>query len=261
MQTTKFWFLPLAVLAAVLTFSFDDAPHPLPAAPDLVVIDPGHGGKDPGAIGVTKSYEKTIALGISKKVADLINKNVNGMNAHLTRSDDRFLGLYERAKIANDKDAALFISIHCNSSSNQTANGSETFAMGLHKTAGNLELMKRENSSILLEEDHHEKYDGFDPKSEEATIIFKLQQHAYLKQSLHLAGHVEKQMKLQTKRVSRGVKQAGFLVLWKTTMPSVLVEAGFLSHANEEKFLKSEAGQDHVAKAIYRAILDYRAEL
>jgi N-acetylmuramoyl-L-alanine amidase len=132
--------------------------------------------------------------------------------------------------------------------------------MGLHKTDANLNVMKRENSTILMEDNHQEKYNGFDPKSEEALIMFKLQQHAYLKQSLALAKRIEGKFKENTKRVSRGVKQAGFLVLWKTSMPSVLVECGFISNPSDEKFLSSEEGQNHLAQSIYEAVKEYREQ-
>ena len=184
----KILLLPVIALVWLSTNAFDWRYNPdATQGVDLVMIDPGHGGKDPGAISPTKYYEKTCALNISKEVARLINVNKNGMNADMTRSDDRFVGLYDRAKIANKKDAALFVSVHANSAPSRSANGTETFAMGMHKNDANLEVMKRENSVILMEDNHEEKYNGFDPKSEEATIVFKLQQHAYVKQSLALA--------------------------------------------------------------------------
>lgn len=255
----KILLLPVILVVWLSTNAFDWRYQPdAQLGVDLVMIDPGHGGKDPGAIGLSKVYEKTVALNISKEIARLINVNKNGMNAALTREDDRFVGLYDRAKLANQKNAALFLSIHANSAPNGSANGTETFAMGMHKNDANLEVMKRENSVILMEENHKEKYDGFDPTCEEATIIFKLQQHAYVKQSLSLARLVEDQFKMDVKRVSRGVKQAGFLVLWKTKMPSVLVEAGFLSNRADETFLKSAEGQRAMAAAIYRAVYKYK---
>ncbi len=226
---------------------------------DLIVLDAGHGGKDPGTHG-RSAREKDVALKVVLLVEKRLKENQTtvGIRPLLTRRSDVFIDLAERAAIANRNKADAFISVHCNANPNRTVNGSETYAMGLHKEDDNLTVMK-ENSSILLEEDHEQKYDGFDPNSPEAYIIFSLMQNAYLKQSLQLAGNVERNFKSLTKRPSRGVKQAGFLVLWRSSMPSVLIEIGFLSHSAEERFLASAAGQQFVADAIYRAIKEYKS--
>ncbi len=225
--------------------------------PALVVIDPGHGGKDPGASG--KAYkEKDITLAVSLKLADLLKKDPL-FQVQLTRSTDTFVELATRADIANKAHAKFFISVHCNANPKKDIHGSETYALGEHKSQENLSVVMRENSAILLEENYQRTYDGFDPNSEEAYIIFSLMQHAFLKQSLRLAKKIEDQLTEKTKRPSRGVKQAGFLVLWRTSMPAVLCEIGFISNAQEEKFLASEAGQTYIAQAIHEALRSYVA--
>ncbi|HAN19741.1 MAG: hypothetical protein A2X13_12220 [Bacteroidetes bacterium GWC2_33_15] len=222
-----------------------------------LVIDPGHGGKDEGAPG-KHSKEKDIALSISLKLGKLIEENLPEVNLIYTRKTDVFVPLDERADIANKNKANLFISIHLNSNKNTEAYGTETYAMGLHVTNGNLEVAKIENSAILYEEDYSTKYEGFDPNSSESYIIFTFLQNTFLEQSLNYASFIQNQFETRALRKSRGVKQAGFLVLWKTTMPSVLVEAGFLSNPNEEKFLMSDEGQDYIASAIFRAFKEYK---
>jgi len=225
---------------------------------DLIVIDPGHGGKDPGAIGAV-AYEKTVALQVSLKVKEKFSGS--GIKIMMTRADDSFVGLYERAEMANTNKADLFISIHCNANTNKSAYGTETFAVGVHKEDAQLDVMIKENSSILLEKNYQEKYDNFDPKSAESYIMFQLLQHAYLTQSLQLAKKIETNYANQAKRHSRGVRQAGFLVLWKTSMPSVLTEIGFISNPTEEKFLVSGEGQEHIASCIYKACIQYKNEV
>lgn len=248
----------LATLAlALLSFSFRFGPQGTQGSVTYVVIDPGHGGRDPGALGKIK-HEKDLTLRLSLAVEKLIKKNAPHVKIELTRRTDKFVRLADRAEVANKHGADLFISIHYNAANSSAAHGTETFAMGTHKNDGQLDVMIRENSAILLEENHEETYNGFDPTSEEATIIFKLQQHAFLKQSLQLAALIEDQMKAQTKRSSRGVKQAGFLVLWRTTMPAVLFEGGFISNAAEEKFVNSAEGLRAQSMALYRAIMQYR---
>jgi len=225
--------------------------------PMLVVIDPGHGGKDPGASG--RLYkEKDITLAIAKQLAALLEKDPT-FKPVLTREDDRFVELAKRADTANKLKAQFFISIHCNANPKRDATGSETYAMGEHKTGDNLSVVMRENAVILLEDKHEETYEGFDPNSEEAYIIFSLLQHAYLKQSLRLAKKIEDVMMQTTKRPSRGVRQAGFLVLWRTGMPSVLCEVGFITNPQEEKYIGSPEGQAAIAKAIHEALKGYVA--
>lgn len=178
-----------------------------------------------------------------------------------TRKDDTFISLENRANIANKNNADLFISIHCNADPQRRAYGTETYVMGPHKTANNLDVAKRENAVILMEEDYEENYEGFDPNSPESHILFTLYQNAYIGNSLKLASNIETQFEERVGRNSRGVKQAGFIVLWKTSMPSVLVETGFISHAKEEKFLNDELGQTYIASGIYRAFRDYKEDI
>ena len=226
----------------------------------IVVLDPGHGGKDTGAIG-QKSNEKDIVLAIALKVGSYIQQNLPDVQVIYTRDKDVFIPLDERANIANKNNADLFVSIHANSNRSKIPYGTETYAMGLHKTQGNLEVARKENSVIVYEEDYHTKYEGFDPNSAESYIIFSLMQNTYLSQSLELASYVQNQFHEKARRKDRGVKQAGFLVLWHTSMPSILVETGFVSHEEEEDYLISPQGQDFLASAIYRAIKQYFAEL
>jgi N-acetylmuramoyl-L-alanine amidase len=227
---------------------------------DVVVIDAGHGGKDQGTHG-KKALEKDVALKIALKVGHYIEKNIPGVKIIYTRKDDRYLALDERADIANKNKADLFICIHANSLPGSKAHGTETYVMGLHKDNSNFELAKRENSVILMDENYKERYEGFDPNSPESYILFSLTQSAYQESSLLFAQKVEDQFKQKAGRVSRGVKQAGFVVLWRTTMPSVLIETGFLSQLDEEQFLATEKGQDLIASGIYRAFKEYKSEV
>lgn len=224
-----------------------------------VVIDAGHGGHDAGCHG-TSAYEKHVTLAVALKLGALIEKNLPGTKVVYTRKTDEFIELHERANIANHANADLFISIHCNANKNTAAFGTESWTMGLHKTEGNLEVAKRENSAILHEKDYLEKYDGFDPNSPEAYIVFSLNQNAFINQSLLLASKIESEFQ-EDKRSSRGVKQAGFLVLWRTVMPSVLIETGFLTNKTEEKYLASEAGQNECARSVFDAVLTYKSKM
>ncbi len=226
-----------------------------------VVIDAGHGGKDPGAIGFSKSYEKDITLSVSLKLGELIKKEFPDVKVIYTRNKDVFVELQERAAIANKHNADLFISIHCNANNDRSAYGTEVYCLGLHRTEANLEVAKRENSVILMEDNYVEKYDGFDPTAPEAHIIFSLFQYAFLNQSISLASKIDHHFHHTIKRKSRGVKQAGFLVLYKTTMPGVLIELGFISNKEEEAFLKSTDGQDKVAMSLLKAFADYKKEM
>jgi N-acetylmuramoyl-L-alanine amidase len=227
---------------------------------DVVVIDAGHGGKDHGTSG-KYIKEKELALKIALKLGSYIEKNVPGVKVIYTRKDDHYLPLDERADIANKNKADLFICIHANANPNNQAFGTETYVMGLHKDENNLTVAKRENSVILLDENYEERYEGFDPNSPESYILFTLTQSAYQTSSLSFAKKVEDQFRKKVGRVSRGVKQAGFLVLWQTTMPSVLIETGFLSNSTEEKFLSTDEGQDLIASGIYRAFKEYKTEV
>jgi N-acetylmuramoyl-L-alanine amidase len=224
-----------------------------------VVIDAGHGGKDPGTIG-KKAQEKNIALQIALKLSEDIRNQCKGVTVILTRTTDEFIELHERAEIANRCKADLFISIHCNSNPKHTFHGAETYVMGLHRTEANLDVAKKENAAILMEPNYSSLYNGFDPNSDESYITFTLFQNAYLDQSTRFASFVQDEMKDRVGMDDRGVRQAGFLVLYKTTMPSVLVETGFLSNPEEEKFLMSEKGQQYIASAICRAFCKFKAK-
>ncbi len=225
-----------------------------------VVIDAGHGGKDPGCNG-KHSREKEITLAVALKLGKYIQDNIPDVEVIYTRTTDVFVELNDRAEIANKNDADLFISIHCNAHSSTSIKGTETYVMGLGKSKQNLEVAKRENEVILLEDDYLTTYDGFDPNSPETQIIFNLYQNAYLEQSILFANMVEKQFKERAKRSSRGVKQANFVVLYKTAMPSVLVESGFLTHRSEEQYLLSDEGQSVIASAMYRAFKEFKAQV
>ena len=235
-----------------------------------VVIDAGHGGHDSGCLG-KKSKEKDIALNIALKLGQLISDKYPEVKVIYTRKTDEFIELHERATIANNAKADLFICIHCNSACyydkkkkretcNEETNGVETWVMGLHKSEAQLEVAKRENEVVLLEKDYTAKYDGFDPNSPEANIIFSLYQNTFLDQSLRLASFVQQEIKTKG-RESRGVKQAGFLVLYKTSMPSVLIETGFLSNPDEERYLSSSKGQDESANSIFKAFKSYKSSV
>lgn len=228
-----------------------------------VIIDAGHGGKDPGALG-TGRYKKTesdIALDVALKVREYIQKYYNNVEVIMTRDTDVFLELRERTKIANNAKADLFVSIHCNTNGNVRAFGSETYVIGLHKSESNLEVAKRENQVIFLEENYEEKYDGFDPSSPESMIALSMMQSQYLEQSIYFADLVQDQFRERVHRRDRGVKQAGYWVISQTIMPSVLIELGFISNHTEEDFLNSEQGQVYMASAIYRAFKDYKTAL
>lgn len=224
-----------------------------------VVVDAGHGGKDPGTHGAS-AREKDVALKVALEVGELIKQNFPDVKVIYTRSNDTFVELIDRAGIANKNDADLFISIHCNSGPG-AAHGTETYTMGLHTTTGNLSVAKRENSVILQEENYHENYNGFNPTSPQGHILFSLYQSAYIDNSLRFAEKVENEFKNRVGRSSRGVKQAGFLVLWKSAMPSALIELGFLTNSAEEKFLNDKTGQTYMASGIYRAFREYKNEL
>ena len=227
-----------------------------------VVIDAGHGGKDPGTHGLF-SQEKSVALKIARELGRIIKENLKDVEIIYTRTNDTFVELEDRAIIANKNDADVFISIHCNAvpANKERIYGTETYVMGLHTEEGNFEITKRENSVILMEENYEERYEGFDPESPESLILFSLYQNAFIENSLHLAENVEDQFGKRVGRNSRGVRQAGFWVLWRTSMPSILVEVGYLSNPGEEKYLNDELGQVYLASGIYRALRDYKNEI
>lgn len=223
-----------------------------------VVLDPGHGAKDYGAI-YHGFIEKKIALSVALKVGDLLEK-YKDIQTIYTRKTDVFIELNERANIANNSKADIFVSIHCNGAVNQSAYGTETFVMGTTRNASNLEVQKRENDVVTMEKDYKKKYNGYDPKSPESVIGMTLSQEKYNRKSMDLASLIQENFTDGVKRKSRGVKPAGFLVLRDIYMPRVLVELGFLSHQPEGEFLNSEEGQDKLADAIADAIIRYKKE-
>jgi N-acetylmuramoyl-L-alanine amidase len=226
-----------------------------------VVIDAGHGGKDPGAVG-KHSKEKDIALSVALKTGSYIEKNFPNIKVIYTRKTDKFIDLHVRGNIANKNNADLFISIHCNANTSSKIYGAETYVLGVEekRTKRNMDVAMMENAAILLEDNAGDNYNDFDPKSPESLISLTLFQDENLDQSLSLAQKIQQQFTERVGRKDRSVYQAGFLVLWKTSMPSVLVELGYLSNSNEETFLRSKDGQVYMASAIYRAFKDYKRE-
>ncbi|HZY78916.1 MAG TPA: N-acetylmuramoyl-L-alanine amidase [Cyclobacteriaceae bacterium] len=232
-----------------------------------VVIDAGHGGKDPGTRGAY-TKEKDIALKVTLKLGEIIEENMKDVKVLYTRKKDVFIDLDKRSKFANDNHADVFIVIHVNSlpestpeQRKQSIMGTETYVLGLHKTEANFEVARRENSVIFLEENYQEKYEGFDPNSPESYLMLTLSQSANLESSLLLAAKIESQLKTKGGRKSKGVKQAGFQVLWQTTMPGVYCEIGYLSNTKEEKELNDPKVQENIASAIYRALKEYKAQM
>ena len=225
----------------------------------VIVIDPGHGGRDPGALGAI-SKEAVINLAISLKTGELL-KSLGNVEVIYTRTGDTSVELIERPKIANRNNADLFISIHTNSAKSKSVMGAETYIMGLAKDEENLEVAMKENEVILLEDDHSTNYQNFDPKSPESYIIFSLMQNVFQKQSTELAAKIQNQFKERVNRNDRGVRQAGFWVLYNTSMPSVLIETGFITNLTEEKYLNTSAGHEYISSAIYRAIREYMSEI
>ncbi|WP_080903613.1 N-acetylmuramoyl-L-alanine amidase [Parabacteroides sp. Marseille-P3160] len=224
-----------------------------------VVIDAGHGGKDIGAPG-TIVNEKEINLKVALKLGELIKDGHEDVKVVYTRQSDRFVELDERANIANRNKADLFISIHTNAvKRGNTANGTETFTLGLARSDENLEVAKRENSVILLEDNYLQKYEGFDPNSTESYIIFEFMQTKHMEQSVQFASEIQRAFRTG-KRVDRGVRQGGLLVLRKTGMPAVLVELGFITNREEERFMKSAEGQNLLARCLYNAFTRYKRD-
>jgi N-acetylmuramoyl-L-alanine amidase len=226
----------------------------------VIVIDAGHGGRDPGAKG-SFSYEKNITLAIALKTGEYIKNNLKDVTVVYTRKRDSTLNLSDRPKIANKVNADLFISIHANLTDTKKVKGTETFIMGLTQDERNLEVAMKENEVIYLEKDYSTKYEGFDPKSPESYVMFTLMQNIFKEQSTNLASKIQTQYTDNNKRFDRGVKQAGFWVLYNTTMPSVLTEVGFISNPDEEKYINSKEGQDNIASALFRACRDYINEI
>ena len=224
----------------------------------VVVIDAGHGGKDPGAVG-KKAYEKNINLNVALELGRLIKTNCADTRVIYTRSTDVFVSLDGRAKIANDAKADLFISIHTNAlPKGRIARGTETYTLGMARANDNLEVAKRENSVILVEDNYLERYAGFNPNSAESYIMFEFMQDKYMEQSVSLAKMIQGQFKTHARRVDKGVHQAGFLVLRATSMPSVLIELGFISTPDEETYMNSKKGVGELSRSIYNAFIAYK---
>lgn len=223
---------------------------------DIIVIDAGHGGHDPGAMG-KNSKEKEIALQIALKIGKELNSINPSFRIIYTRTKDIFIPLHKRISLANKEKADLFISIHCNYVDNPHVCGTETFVMGLHRAEENLNVAKRENSSVLLESGYEANYEGYDPNSPVGHILLSMFQNIFLDNSIELASKVELYLEKRNNTSSRGVKQAGFVVLRQATMPSVLIETGFLSNPKEEEYLLSEKGQKEMAQSISTGVFSY----
>jgi N-acetylmuramoyl-L-alanine amidase len=222
-----------------------------------IVIDAGHGGRDPGAVGLNRNQEKVIALQVAKKLGAYINEHLPDVKVVYTRDDDTFVDLYERGRIANRAQGDLFVSIHANAARNRQAYGAEVYFLGVAKTEEALEVMKRENSVILLEDPSSRSRELTD----EELIEYELTNIGYMSSSQRLAELMDRQFSERAGRRTRGVKQAGFIVLFQASMPAVLVELGFISNAQEERYLASESGQAILASAMFRAIRDYKEQL
>lgn len=272
------------ILSTSFAFVNDEPKHKI----KTIVIDPGHGGKDPGCNGANHN-EKTVALAVALKLGKLIEENMKDVKVIFTRTSDVFVELEDRAKIANDSKADLFISIHCNAAGKpvmikdsktgkmraktfknkrgkivvvETANpepyGSETYVMGLKNEEGKMKVAQRENSAILLEDNYEQKYQGFDPDSEESYIIMSNYTSGYVINSAKLALNIQEEYLTKAGRVDKGVHRQSIWVLWRTAMPSVLTEIGYLTNPQEEKFLGSEKGQDYMASCLFRAFRKYK---
>lgn len=236
---------------------------PLPASrpggdETVIVLDPGHGGKDTGACD-NDAMEKNINLAVAKKLQKLIKKNLKDVKVVMTRDDDRYLTLQERADVANKAGGDLFMSIHVNSvdksnKNRKTVNGSSVYVLGLHKDDDNKRVAMRENSVIELENNYEEKYSGFDPNKDESYIIFEMAQKRSLGESIKVASDAQNAMVDHAGRGNRGVRQAGFWVLWATSMPAVLVELDFICNPESVKFMTSDEGEDRLAESLYKSI-------
>jgi len=259
-RTNYIYVLKLLIMAVMTVLISAWRPSDPSEKKWIIVIDPGHGGKDPGALG-SISREKNINLAIALKTGEYLEKNLNNVEVLYTRKTDVFVELRDRPEFANKNKADLFISIHSNWISKSSIKGAETWIMGPAQDEQNLEVAMKENEVILLEDDFSAKYEGFDPKSPESYIMFTVMQNTFKEQSTQLASTIQSQFRNRAGRTDRGVKQAGFWVLYMTTMPSVLIETGFITNSEEEKYLNSKEGQDYMASAIYRATRDYINEV
>ncbi|NTV46615.1 MAG: N-acetylmuramoyl-L-alanine amidase [Chlorobiales bacterium] len=222
---------------------------------NAIALDAGHGGEDPGAIGFRGTYEKDVTLAVVQELGKLMEENWKDVKVIYTRNSDKFIQLDERGKTANRQNAKLFISVHCNASKNRRANGVEVYMLGLHKTDAALDVSRRENAVISQETDYKTRYKEF---TEENLIMVTMAQSAFSQQSQKLADLVNRHITDRTDQDDRGVKQAGFMVLWTPSMPSILIETGYISNPEEEEFLKSKAGQKKLAQAIFEGLKKYR---
>ena len=263
----KLVFITLLSTICFVSISFISKSKP-PFTIKTVVIDAGHGGKDPGCHGI-KYKEKDVALAVALKLGKYIEDNMKDVRVVYTRKTDVFVELQERAEIANRAKADLFICIHCNSACvhdkklkkdvcRTHVNGAETYVMGIKNEKGKLDVAKRENSSILLEDNYLKRYQGFDPNSDESYIIMNMWNDVYLNQSISFAAKAQKEYASKAGRADHGVKRASLWVLWRTYMPSVLTEIGYLTNPAEEQFLGSTKGQDYIASGLFRAFRDYK---
>lgn len=249
----------LYIICSLLFVGFFPNTQAAAQKPFTVVIDAGHGGNDPGAIG-RRGREKHINLNVALKLGRLIENNCTDTRVVYTRQKDIFVPLHRRTEIANNAKADLFISIHTNSIASRSSkvSGTETYTLGLHRTEENLEVAKKENAVILIEDDYQQRYAGFNPNSAESYIIFEFLQDKYMSQSVDFATMVQRQFRQSARRIDKGVHQAGFLVLRETSMPSVLIELGYITNPAEESYLMSENGSSALAKSIYQAFLSYK---
>jgi len=253
--------LAIAILACAAIFiGATTTPLRDPSKTFTVVLDAGHGGKDPGNLGTGrhKRTEKDISLDVVLELGKMIETNYPDVEVVYTRKTDIFPSLNERVKIANKAQADLFISVHCNANNNKEAFGSETYVMGLHKSEESLQTAMRENASIYLEDNYEKDYAGFDPKNPDTYIALSLRENVFLDQSLSLAKGIQDDFRVKVGRKDRGVKQAGYYVISFTNMPSVLVELGFLTNSTEEDFLQTPDGKSKMSLSIYKAFKEFR---
>ncbi|MEM7162873.1 MAG: N-acetylmuramoyl-L-alanine amidase [Bacteroidota bacterium] len=267
MHLKNFASSKLYIFVFILVFVFISAFIPEPGINDnkidLIMIDAGHGGSDPGNLG-TKRYkttEKDITLKVALKLGKYIEERIPGVEVIYSRKDDSYPTLKQRTEKANKKKVDLFISIHCDSFHKESAHGCGTYVIGPAKTNANLKMAQRENASMLKEKDYQKIYGGFDPYSPESYIELSLRQNAFIDQSLNFSDKVQRQFRDRVGRVDRGVRQAPYWVISFTTMPSVLIELGFLTNKKEEDFLITDRGQDLMASAIFRAFRSYKGEI
>ncbi len=251
------------VLFALSTLAFKPGSYYKGNEIRSIMLDAGHGGSDPGNLGTGryKETEKDITLKVTKLVGDYIKANVSDVDVHYTRTGDTYPELHERTKMANRLGVDLFVSIHCDAFTRESAHGCGSYVMGPAKTEANLRMAQKENAAMLTEENYETNYGGFDPFSPESYIELSLRQNAFQSQSLSFSDKVQDQFRERVGRTDRGVKQAPYWVISFTTMPSVLIELGFLTNKDEENFLRTKNGQELMASAIYRAFKEYKAEI